>query len=160
MSSEKVKKNPDYSASAINLTNPPEVKDLLLAQKNRLFDLSKLQEKIDACIPLGLQAELECLQNEITTEDKGIRGYIDTFGSFQDVERGLYAIKQRKLSVSYDAASFESHYPELAPAVLVKSVNIKAIEGLVKGGLLDKACLEAEDVIKVSESFAYIIKTS
>lgn len=151
--------NIDYSKSAVNLTNPPELKDFLLAQKSRLSALAQLQEKIDACIPRELKAEFERVQNEIAVEDKGIRGYIDTFGSYQDVEAGMYAVKQKKVSVSYDPQVFRAQYPDYAPAVIKETVDTAKLTGLIKGGLLTPEDLEKKGVSMKSESFAYIIKT-
>ncbi len=152
------RRNPDYSASAVKLCNPPEVKELLLAQKNRMVNLSKLQEKIDNYIPPELKAELEQVQHEIEIEDKSLRGYIDTFGSYQDVEAGMYAVKQCKKSANYEAEALKKLYPQFSTAVIVETVNKTAIEGLIKGGLLYKARLESEGVLVISESFAYVVK--
>lgn len=149
-----VRKSPDYSNSAVNLINPPEI-------QTKLQELHSIQEKAkiwkDALEKMEQYQALKTCEQEIADKIIEIRGMIDFLGSYQNPDIG-YAVKQRKLSISYDASSFESHYPELAPAVLVKSVNIKAIEGLLKGQLLDKARLEAEGVLKISESFAYVIK--
>ncbi len=154
----KARKNPDYSASAVNLTNSVQVIIDLRALKGLQIQIAELQKKIDDCIPQELKDLMSSLQTQFSACAQGTKSDIDTYGSYQDIEAGMYAVKQRKLSISYDASSFESHYPELAPAVLVKSVNIKAIEGLLKGQLLDKARLEAEGVLKISEAFAYVIK--
>lgn len=150
--------NPDYSASAVNLINPLEVSVSLTLLKKLQNDLALIEADIKLLLPLELISRRNKLQTKITEQEQGLKIAIETFGSYQDVEAGMYAVKQRKVSLSYDASCFESHYPELSPAVLVKSVNVKSIEGLMKGGLLDKARLESEGVIKVSEAFVYIIK--
>ena len=151
--------NIDYSKSAVNLTNPRELKDALGAQGERMLDLARLQEKIDACVPSELKVELANLQKEIVAENEGIRGYIDTLGSYQNVEAGMYAVKQRKVSISYDPQVFRAQYPDYAPAVIKETVDGTKLNGLIKGGLLTQEDLEKKGVSTKSESFAYIIKT-
>ncbi|MFA5377223.1 MAG: hypothetical protein WC455_15845 [Dehalococcoidia bacterium] len=149
--------NPDYSDSAVNLVNPSEVKEALLAQKNRLLDLAKLQEKIDNCIPAELSAELECLQQEIAAEDKGIRGYIDTFGSYQDVENGHYALKQRAVTVSYDPKAVHQHLETaLVAACIVESVDKATVEALVKAGRITGEQQKA--ISQEKETYRFVIR--
>lgn len=52
------KKNPDYSQSAVNLVNPPELKELVEEWKGSQKYLASLNEKAKALIPTELQAEL------------------------------------------------------------------------------------------------------
>lgn len=154
-----MKTNVDYSNSAVNLTNPPQVVESLLAQRERQLRLADLQDKMNACIPNELKVELANLQKEIATENEGIKGYIDTFGSYQDLERGMYAVKQRKVSVSYDPQIFRVQYPAYAPAVIKETVDTAKITGLIKGGLLTPEDLENKGVSMKSESYSYIIRT-
>ncbi len=152
------KKNTDYSASAVKLCNPPEVEGLLRELQNEQTALNQLQNQADASIPEAIKVSISATQVRVEILSKNIRQAIDDFGSFQNVDKGSYAVKQRKLSKSYNAESFEKTYPQFSPAVIIKAVDTTKLNGLLKGGLLDEARLEADGVLKISESFAYIIR--
>lgn len=93
------KKNPNYEDSAVNLCNPPEVKECLMAQRARIQLLANLEAEAQAYIPEEVKLTIAKLRDEIAAEDKSIRGYIDTFGSYQDPEKGEYAVKQTRESI-------------------------------------------------------------
>jgi hypothetical protein len=164
MVTESKGKNTDYSASAVKLVNPPQIKEWLEGQNNRMIDLANLQEKIDACIPVELKAELECLQKEVAAEVEAIKGWIDQEGSYQDLNLGWYAVKQREVSKTYNAEPFEVRYPEYSRAVIIKAVDVTKLTGLIKGGLINEEDLKKESpggypaVITEKEAFSYIIK--
>ena len=71
---------------------------------------------------------------------------------------GWYALKQRKVSKSYKPEPFEKAYPQFAPAVIIKAIDTSKLTGLIKGGLVNEAQLEADGVLVCTESFAYIIR--
>ncbi len=151
------KKNPDYAASAVMLTNPPQVEECLLEQRARITKLAELEEQIQSFIPESLKVEIANLRQEITDEDKGIRGYIDTFGSFQDVDRCMYALKQRRESIIYKPDLVRQHAPsKVASFVIIESVDSKALDALLKAGQITP--IEARRCGEIKESFAYIIK--
>jgi hypothetical protein len=154
------KKNTDYSASAVNLCNPPEVGEVLRGQIARQLTLKQLKQQADDCVPEELRQKIQALGDEIVKENDGLREYIDTFGSYQDLELGIYAVKQRTVSKSYNAVAFERIYPQYAPAVIIKAVDTTKLNGLIKGGLLNEDDLKHPDmgVIKETESYRYIIK--
>jgi hypothetical protein len=151
------KKNPDYSASAVNLTNPPEVQELLMAQRQRQTALVVLCDQADACVPAELKAQIAELESTIAAEQAGIKGYIDTFGSYQNLETGMYGVKQRRESVTYSPELMRKYLdPKIANLVIVESVDTRKLDGLIKGGFVTpeevRGCGEAK------ESFAYIIR--
>jgi len=151
------KKNPDYSASAVMLTNPPQVEECVLAQRVRIAKLATLEEQAQALIPESLKTEITNLQREISVEDKGIRGFIDTFGSFQDVELGLYGVKQKRESIAYKPELVRQYAPsKVASFVIIESVDSKGLDALLKAGQITPEV--ARQCGEVKESFAYIIK--
>jgi small-conductance mechanosensitive channel len=154
----KTKKNTDYSASAVNLCNPASIEIKLNTLEQYNGQLLDLQGKMDACIPNELKSELSNVTACIAELNKQIREDIEASGSYQDLTLGWYAVKQRKTSKSSNAEPFEKNYPQFAPAVIVKAVDTTKLNGLIKGGLLDEARLEADGVLKITESFVYIIK--
>ena len=154
------KKNIDYTLSAVNLTNPLEVELDLRAIKGLTGQLAELQAKMEALIPEDMKDLMTSLQTQLNAATQGTKTDIDTYGSFQNLDEGLYAIKQRKVSVSYDAARFKFLYPQYAPAIIIESVDTAKLKGLIKGGLIKEEDLKHPDVAvaKETESFAYIVK--
>jgi hypothetical protein len=151
------KTNPDYSASAVNLTNPPEVLAIVISQSIRRKRLDNLREEANDCVPVELRESIIKLEDEIAAEDKSLRGYIDTFGSYQDVESGYYAVKQRRESIIYRPELVNRFLPaKFAQLVIVESVDTRALDGLVKGNLVTQE--QAKQCGEVKESFAYVIK--
>ena len=151
-------KNTDYSASAVKMVNPPETHTLLGELKNLKADLLVLNEQVDALIPQELRDRIEICQKWIIEKEVDIRLAVDMFGSYQDLDKGWYAVKQRKVSKSYNAEKFEAIYPQYSPAVIIKAVDTTKLNGLIKGGLITNDELILHAITKETESFAYIIK--
>ena len=151
-------KNIDYSASAVKMVNPPETHTLLGELKNLKADILVLNEQVDALIPQELRDRIEICQKRIIEKEVDIRLAVDMFGSYQDLDKGWYAVKQRKISKSYNAEKFEAIYPQYSPAVIIKAVDTTKLNGLIKGGLITNDELILHAITKETESFAYIIK--
>lgn len=154
----KAKKNTDYSASAVNLCNPvviQEAHEVLRGIQQKKLDL---QDRINACIPNELKVELANLEKEELSHINELKWQIDQFGSYQDLMAGFYALKQRKVSLSYDPNVLRIKHPKEAELVITEVVDSKKLDGLVKAGLLDKGSLITEGITKETESYAYIIK--
>lgn len=150
-----MKANPNYELSAVNLSNPPEVKVLL-------DDYTALQGEIDN-LDAVLRAmpeyeQLTASQQNLAGLRKEIEQAVDKYGSYQDMDTGRYGLKQRAVTIRYEVGDFERIYPQYAPAVLVKSINPDALKGLIKGGLLLEEGLRRIGVIQEKESYRYIIK--
>jgi len=145
-------KNADYSNSAVNLCNPPELHSLLCALsilEAEEFNLTVELERTDTFQILKTKRE------EIASLLDTIRETIEAKGSYQDPDAGEYALKQRKLSVTYIAGRVREFLRDFADAVIEEVVNKKKIEGLRKGGLISP-----DDLARCSEtteSFAFII---
>lgn len=151
------KKNPDYSASAVNLTNSGEVVKRLHDLRDKQKELSNLQTEVDALIPTILKEKIASVSSMIDLENKLLRETIDTFGSYQNTELGDYALKQRKESINYKPELVRQYAPsKVASFVIIESVDSKALDALVKAGQLTPEV--ARQCGEVKESFAYIIK--
>ena len=124
-----VKKNKDFSNSAVNLGAPEEVMHLLAqlhAEQNVLADFKEqLKEQCRQLI-----ANIENQENSIGRIETELKGAIDKYGSYQDVESGHYAVVYKSIRKSYDGQLFMLNYPQLAPAV-VTDVNVKVLEGML-----------------------------
>lgn len=155
------KHNPDYSKTAVNLTNPNELAYLL--GKMHEFEKQKqlIQDNIKNRCP-DLISALEYCDETLKGLRIEIEEAIEVHGSYQDVEKGEYALKYKKVTLIYNAEAFKSRYPKLAPVVLEEVINENILKGLVKSGLLEmKELLNgglATPVITEKESFAFIIK--
>lgn len=154
------KANPDYSASAVNLTNPPELAELLQEWRGSQRYLSQLNDTAKALIPDDLKAQIQIVGETVKVLGERIRGFIDRLGSYQDTDAGFYAVKQRRESIIYSVSATKAILdPKLAALVIVETVDSKAIEVLVKGG---KGGLitaqQARDCGEVKEAYAYVIR--
>ena len=152
-----MKANPNYEASAVNLVNPaPVVSDLQLIKEIRA-NITLLEEKRDACIPKELKDALIDARANLDRMVKNIKVDIDAYGSYQDTETGEYALKQRRESITYRPDLVIQHLSaKLADLVIIKAVDSKALDGLVKGGLV--TAKEARACGEVKDTFAYIIR--
>ncbi len=151
------KKNPDYSGSAVMLTNPPQVMIDLQAIRGLNNQMAELQEKVKLCIPQEIKDEIAKVQAKLDEASGIIRADIETYGSYQDIDKGEYALKQKRESIIYKPELVRQYAPsKVASFVLIESVDTKALDALVKAGQLTP--VEARQCGEVKESFAYIIK--
>ncbi len=156
MTEPKAKKNMDYSASAVNLTNHESFKGMFVYlrkwQENKTRLESELKEK-----NTELFDSIARCDKEIANSINDIRLTIDERGSYQDLEKGDYAVKQRVVAVSYSPEKcHEFLSPSLVAAVIVESVDKGTVEALVKAGRITDEQQEA--ISKKSESYRFIIK--
>jgi hypothetical protein len=151
------KKNSDYKDSAIKLENNPKLAEML----NALYELQESeriqQGAIQAFIPEEAVANLRNCRVQIEQLKAEIKTAMDSLGSYQNIEKGWYAIKQSRSSIVYSVENCRKFIPDFAKAVIDESVNEDKIKGLLKGKLITQ-----EDVDKfskkVSDSPAFIIK--
>ncbi len=148
----------DYSKSAVKLCNPPEVRDALALYLIKQKELEELNIQIEALIPQELKTKKGELEEFVSKKRADVQTQVDVLGSFQDLEHSHYAIKQRKISKSYDADNFKRYFPSFSPAVIIETIDKSKLEGLVKGNLISEEELRNKKVLSESESFAYIIK--
>jgi len=145
--------NPDYSNSAVNLHNNPLVGHLL-SQLRTLEGLMKAKVEEFNASEIGLS--IKGFGEQMSEKQAEIREAIDEHGSFQAIDQGLYAVKQRRESITYWPEVVRKRLPKFADALIEEQVKSKAMEGLVKGGLVTRE--QADDCGTLSETFAYIIK--
>ena len=153
-----IKSNPTYEASAVNLKNNINLEIDLKAYHGLCDKINELGVKINATIPQELKDQLSSYETQLKGCTEAVRADIDIYGSYQDVEKGWYAVKQRVVSKSYDPEAFEKAYPQFAPAIIIKCVDSVKLNGLIKGGLVTEADLKEKAVIRETESFKVIIK--
>ncbi len=147
-----MKPGTDYSKSAIALKNPPEVLELLKTW-------AVLRDHHQKCIALASQTPEAKREAgafvEVVLAHNELKEAIDQAGSYQDIDFGLYAIKQQRVSVSYDPAKVRTAMPDYA-AIIEEHVPVDKIKGLLKGKLITEA-QAAECEVKITGSPAYVI---
>ncbi|OBW62614.1 MAG: hypothetical protein A9183_06900 [Dehalococcoides mccartyi] len=142
------KTNPDYSESAFNLTNKAELAEML--NQRRYMEARILGAKTAAGLPV--------MEQELADLDIKVRQAIDTLGSYQDVENGKYAVKQRRQSIIYSPDKVREYLGKYAPAIIDEHVNEKVLTSLIKGGQVSDEIVP-QLVEDTRETFAYIIRT-
>lgn len=155
----------DFTNSAENLCNPEEVKVLLVNlhdqqlvladQKAKLREQSKeLVEEIEQT-----EAMIAAIELDLKGDTKlGIVGAIEQYGSFQDTENEHYAVRYRRMMSTYHVPPFKKWYEKYVSAVIEESVNVQALKGLIKGGLMTEDELKHKKVITEEAQYAYYIR--
>ena len=152
------KRNPDYTASAINLCNLDEVRQALVELYTAQAQLKVLQGEVDALIPQELQDNIVAVSKDVAGLNQNVREAIEAHGSFQDIENGNYALQQVKKSSVYHVDPFKEHFAKHVGSVVEETINKKALEGMVKGGLIQQGDLEIFKIVTYDETRAFIIK--
>ena len=156
MADQKVKANPDYSQSALaGINNPPEVKSILDVYHEQQAVVSSMRKELEALPQHQKYCEAVKYQDELR---QLIEQAIDAHGNYQDVDAGVYGLRQVRRTAVYNAMKFADNFPREAAIVIEQVVNVKALEGLFKGGILEPQELERAGVTSHKETFAYIIK--
>ena len=151
------KKNPDYAGSAVMLMNAPQVEELLTKFRNEGNALSSISNLIDEAIPKELKDQRDSIEKRHLETAGALHKAIDEFGSYQNVELGAYALKQKRETIIYKPELVRQYAPsKVASFVLIESVDSKAMDAMLKSGQL--TTLEARQCGEIKESFAYIIK--
>ena len=151
------KRNPDYTASAVNLVNPPEVLQLLSNYHSQSIEIENVKKQIEACVPHELADMLYQLEEYHTRTNTALRKAIDEHGSYQDIEQGLYAVKQAKHTVSYEPKLVRDNLEsKLADMVIIEAVDKVKLSGLVKGSFITQEQADKCGIARID--YAYIVK--
>ncbi len=127
-------KNPDYTASAENLTNYPQVlkclESLSIADK-------VAREAFQEATNTDAYKRYERLKTDADTQRDYVTELIKNRGGYQDVERGIYGLVQLRRSYDYKIDLVKTNLePKIAQMCIIETVDKKAVEGLVKGGFI------------------------
>ena len=147
-----MKPGTDYSNTAIALKNPPEVLELL---KQWAVYRTHHQDCVrDASETPEAKRSLEAAEEMLKAYAR-VKAAIDQQGSYQDVGFGLYALKQQRVSTSYDPELVRKHIPDFT-AIIEEHVASDKIKGLLRGKLITEEQLADCEVI-TPLSPAYIV---
>lgn len=152
-----VKANPDYSETAENLCNPPEVKMLLDDIHQKQTHLDSLEKQLMAQNE-DLANSIELTKREVSDLTKELKEAISQYGSFQDIESGIYAVKYRIVHKEYHAEPFEKHFEQFAPAVIKKAVDREVLKPLVKGGAIKEETLKELGILTERVNHGFFIR--
>lgn len=147
----------DYTKTALELKNPLEVRDLLLAWGKAHTEFQLAEEALQATIKGSTE---DIVRNEtaatLAKAHEAVREAVGRAGSYQDIAEGLYALQQSRTSINYDAAKVRTEMPKFAEAVIIEGVDTTKMNGLIKGGLVTDAEVERV-IIRTDLAPAYII---
>lgn len=147
----------DYSKSALDLKNPLEVRDLLITYGKAEAEANAAREAFETImIDMPTFKAMRVAEASMEAAHANVKTGIEKCGSLQDIEEGLYALKQGRQSVSYNPTMVRELLPEFASAIIIEKVNDSKISGLVKGGLISDVTLERIEV-RTDLAPAYII---
>ncbi len=157
MAETKTAKKPDYTNSAENLVNPEEVKALLDELHQHQGNLSSYEDELKTANE-ELVSKIELRKEAISDVMGRLKASIEEHGSYQDIEAGLFAVRYRRMIKAYHVNPFLQHYSKYAPAVVEQTINAKALDGLVKGGLIKVDDLKDAGVITETPQFAFYVR--
>lgn len=152
--SETKAKNPDYTKSAVSLTNSPELRDMLMARRNITDHIRIVESMLQRTDEWKASKDAA---DSLADLDKQIKETMTRLGGFQDIEQGLYALWQRRVTITYIPKLVRSILPKLADALIEEVVNKKVMDGMLKGGVVTEA--QAQTCSEEEENLAPIIKT-
>lgn len=152
---EKAKKAPDYTNSAVNLCNPSEVGDKLIelhAMQGRIASLEADLEKNEFYL------ELQKCHNLVADMTAQIKDMVEAQGSYQDISNSLYAVKYVRKTKVFHVDAFKEHYPDHISSVIEEVINIKVLDGFIKGEIIPEADLRMHKVITDDVSYAFVVR--
>ncbi len=154
------KEAPDYTASGVNLCNPPEVTGLLDRLVGAREEVGKVQAEIDALVPDSLAACLRAAASVVDALTNDIRAAVQEHGGYQDVGTETYALFQVRRTPQYNIVPFlgTKKYEQFVPLVVKNTIDPDALKGQIRGKLLTTEELEADGVITYKETQAFILK--
>jgi hypothetical protein len=154
----------DYAKSAVNLQSSPIIKEKLEQLKAIQEQIGEYRRQMEELIPADLKAAGLSETEKFFNLQSQIKALIETEGSYQDLENNLYAIKQKKVTKSYDTTSqfavsrFKDCFPKFANAVIVRSLDTQTLSGLVRGELINEDDLQKVGILIETPSYTYIVK--
>ena len=147
-------KNPDYTKSAVSLTNSPELRDMLMVRQQKAGDFNALKEVLERT---DESKALKVAGDALHDLDAQIKEAMTRLGGFQNIEQGLYALWQRRLTITYIPKLVRSILPKLAEALIEEVVNKEVMDGMLKGGVVTET--QAQTCSEEKENLVPIIKT-
>ncbi len=152
-----IKANPDYAASTIfPLTNPQALKVLLEKLREIRGQRAAYDEQLKEANKELFDRMTDASKAEVALIDE-IKAECETSKTcYQDQDGNLYAVKQSRITVTYNPEEVKVYLPKFAAAVIIETVNKPALLGLIKGGLVTEA--DADKCADKKTEFAWVIR--
>ncbi len=149
----------DFSQSAVNLVNPPEVKELLDQLSAEEATLKAIQDEIASHSPSELIAKGLTQAQVVGKIQADIRTAIEAHGSYQDTENERYGVKYaRKTAVYGNLPSFKKNFPKFVELCIKETIDVDALKGQVKGKLITEEELEKTKVLTWETGYAFYVR--
>ncbi len=147
----------DYTNSAVDISNPPEVKAAIAELQEWKTRLAARDNDIAKLVSEDLAKDREWARWQVEDLTKALRAAIEEHGGYQDIETETYALFQTRKTPEYDAQVFTEKHPMAVQMVIEQAINKDALKGLIKGGILSEQDLIGEGVITYKETQAFIL---
>lgn len=145
-------KRVSFDKSAVNLCNPLLVGELLRKRESIMSEISRLKGEIEKT---ELHQAFVKEARALMALDNEIEAAIEEHGSYQDVKAGLYGLKRKSVSVTYDPKLLREFVPEYADKVIGEHVDAKRLDKIVHAGLATQE--QVARAATVTEKFNYLI---
>jgi len=147
----------DFSESAVNLCNPPEVRQLLDSlsdEQGRLDFFESELKKNNADLIKKISAQSE----RVAEVQTAIREAIKAHGSYQDLKGERYGVQYERKTPIYSLEPFKKNFPKFVELCVKETIDINALKGQVKGKLITEEELEKAGVLLYELSTAFYIR--
>jgi len=148
----------DFTESAVKLVNPPEVKQLLQQLSAEQAELEVVTKEMEAIVPSELIEKASLQSKRVADLQTAIREAVEEHGSYQDTENERYAVKYARRSKVYNLIPFKKKFLKFVELCVQETIDVRALEGQIKGKLITEAELEKAKVLEYSESFAFYVR--
>lgn len=149
----------DFTLSAVKLTNPIEVKELLEKLSTEQASLKAIQEEIANHSPGELIAKGLTQAQVVGHLEADIRAAVEEHGSYQSLDDERYAVKyERKTPIYGNIPSFKKNFPKFSELCIKETIDITALKGQIKGKLIAEADLEKFKVLTYDTSYAFYVR--
>ena len=108
---------------------------------------------------LDLFSKIVAAKVSLAENEAEIKNTVQIDGGYQDVAAGLYGLRQRRVSYTYNPAIFKEKFTTYASAVIKEVVDTEVLGGLIKGKLLYLDDLVRLSVATEKPTFAFVIRT-
>jgi hypothetical protein len=142
-----VKKNPDYTKSAKDLSSPVTTLSAYNEWHKAAAEYEDSLQKIKESVPADLIHAKDAAELKLDAARELLIASVKRDGGFQDTVAGCYALIQTAKRPKYDAGKFMFYHPNETPEIIIQTVDETKIKDFIKSGKLDEKELIEHEVI-------------
>ena len=146
----------DFSESAKNLCNPPEVKVLLEKLSTEQHELDVLKWELES--NTELVEKIATQSGKVADLQVAIRETVEEHGSYQDLEAERYAVKYARKTEWYNLEPFKTQFPKFVGLCIRETIDVTALKGQIKGKLITIKELEDAGVLDYTINYAFYVR--